>query len=113
MAVLGGITTILVGTLLIRHRQLIAYFKNSFTFIKEDYQSEIEVTYGNFFNESFKAFKYGIKSIRKSESSHVYHDDKTNEINQILVLTGKLLVVSGILGIIIAFIGTIWMQKWT
>ena len=112
VVVFGCTITVLSGVLLIRHRQLIEYFKSSFTFIREDYSSKIEVKYGNVFKESFEALKYGIKSIRKSESTDVYHEDNTNEINQILVLLGKLLVATGILGIIIIFIGTIWMF-WT
>lgn len=107
LAVFGFTITILGGILLVRHRQLIEYFKDSFTFIRENYSSEIEVKYGNILNESVQAFKYGIKSIQKSESNNIYR--KENEINQILVLIGKLLIVTGILGIITVFIGTIWM----
>jgi hypothetical protein len=112
VVVFGCTITILSGILLIKHRQLIEYFKSSFTFIREDFSAKIEVKYGNVFKESVAAIKYGIKSIRKTESADVYHDDSTNEINQILVLIGKLLVATGILGIIIILIGTIWML-WT
>lgn len=109
LVVFGCIITILGGVLLIRHRQLIEYFKSAFTFIREDYTAEIEVKYGNLFKESVEAFKYGVKSIGKSESTNAYGEDQTNEINQILILLGKLLVITGILGIVVIFIGTIWM----
>ena len=109
LVVFGCIITVLGGVILIRHRQLIEYFKKAFTFIREDYQPEIEAEYGNFFTESIAALKFGIKSLGKNDSTNVFHGDKTFEINKILVLIGKLLVVTGILGIIVIFIGTIWM----
>jgi hypothetical protein len=85
------------------------YFKDTFSFIKEDYSPEINVKYGNFFKESMQAIKFGFKSLRTSSSEDVYNLDKNNEINQIIVLLGKLLVFSGILGIVSAFISNVWV----
>ncbi|XMO85377.1 hypothetical protein AAFN75_11315 [Algibacter sp. AS12] len=109
LALIGNVIAILWGVLLIRHRQCIAYFKNTFTFIKDDYQPELEVNYGNFFSESFEAFKYGIKFLGKNSSALTYGKDKTFEINQILVLIGKLLIALGVFGIIVTIISSFWM----
>ncbi len=109
LVVFGSIITILTGVLLIRHRQLIEYFKSSFTFIRKDFQPEKEIKYGNVFKESVETIRYGAKIIGKSEATDAYGEDTSNEINKIVVLIGKLLVISGILGIIIILIGTFWM----
>lgn len=109
LTIFGFVTVILSGLLLIRHRKLIFYFKDTFSFIREDYSPEIEVTYGNFFKESLEAIKFGFRSLMKSTSQDIYNNDKVYEINQIIVLIGKLLVLSGVLGIIIAFISSLWM----
>ncbi|WP_299017736.1 hypothetical protein [uncultured Polaribacter sp.] len=107
--VFGFTITILGGILLIRHRQCIAYFKSSFTFIKQDYEPEIVEDYDNIFKEALKAIKYGFSTLKKSNSKQRYFSNQSNEINQIIVLIGKLVVFSGILGIITTFISSIWM----
>lgn len=105
----GCVITVLGGILLMRHRQLIDYFKSAFTFIREDYQPDMESEHGHVISESINALRYGMRSLRKSDNASVFGKDETLEINKILVLIGKLLVATGILGIIIIFIGTIWM----
>jgi hypothetical protein len=107
--ILGCVITILTGVLLIRHRQLIEYFKDSFSFIRDDYQADKEIQYGNILSEMARAIKYGFKALRKSSSQTSFYENKSNEINQILVLIGKLIIAIGILGIIIIIIGTFWM----
>ena len=109
VTVLGFVSIILSGILLIRHRQLIFYFKDAFGFIKDDYSPEIDVKYGDFFKESISAIKFGFKSLKQSTSKDIYNSDKKNEINQIIVLLGKLLVFSGVIGIITTFISSLWM----
>lgn len=109
LVILGCIITILTGVLLIRHRQLIEYFKDSFTFIKDDYQAEQEIQYENVFSALERTIKYGLKVLGKSSSQESFGGNTSNEINQILVLIGKLIIVTGILGIIIIVIGTLWM----
>lgn len=109
LVILGCIITILTGSLLIRHRQLIEYFKDSFTFIKDDYQAEQEIQYGTVFSELGRTIKYGLKALGKSSSQESFGGNRPNEINQILVLIGKLIIATGILGIIIIVIGTLWM----
>ncbi|WP_298516929.1 hypothetical protein [uncultured Kordia sp.] len=111
IAIIGFGITILTGILLIRHRQLIEYFKSSFSFIRDDYQAEKEIEYGDFFSELFKAIKYGFTSLGKSNSRTAFNENKgkSNEINRILVLIGKLMIVTGVLGILISIVGTLWM----
>jgi hypothetical protein len=107
--ILGCVITILTGVLLIRHRQLIEYFKDSFSFIRDDYQADKEIQYGNIFSALARAIKYGFKALGKSSSQTSFDENKSNEINQILVLIGKLIIATGILGIVIIIIGTLWM----
>lgn len=109
LVILGCVITILTGVLLIRHRQFIEYFKDSFSFIRDDYQAEKEIQYGNIFSALTKAIKYGFKALGKSSSQTSFDENRSNEINQILVLIGKLIIATGILGIIIIIIGTLWM----
>jgi hypothetical protein len=109
ITVFGFVTVILSGILLIRHRQLIFYFKDAFGFIREDYTAEIDVKYGNIFTESIAAIKFGFRSLKSSKSEDIYSTDKTNEINQIIVLLGKLMVLSGVLGVLTAFLSSFWM----
>ena len=109
ITVFGFVTVILSGILLIRHRQLIFYFKDDFGFIREDYTAEIDVKYGNIFTESIAAIKFGFRSLKSSKSEDIYSTDKTNEINQIIVLLGKLMVLSGVLGVLTTFLSSFWM----
>ena len=108
-SVIGGIITILTGILLIRHRQVIEYAKAFFSFIRDDFQAEHEVQYGAVWTDLLKTITYGIKALGKSSSQEGFSDDKANEINQLVVLLGKLIIVSGILAIISITIATVWM----
>jgi hypothetical protein len=109
ITIFGFVSIILMGIILIRHRQLIFYFKDTFGFIKEDYSPKLDVEYGNFFKESFIAIKFGFKALKKNTSEDIYNSDRKNEINQIIVLLGNLVVLSGVLGIITTFISSLWM----
>ena len=108
-SVIGGIITILTGILLIRHRQVIEYAKGFFSFIRDDFQAEHEVQYGAVWTDLLKTITYGFKALGKSSSQDGFGDDKANEVNQLLVLLGKLIIVSGILAIISITIATVWM----
>jgi hypothetical protein len=100
IVIFGSLITILTGILFIKHRQFIAYFKDAFTFIKSDYQAVQDIQYDNVFSQLASVFKYGIKSMGKSNSQDALVKDRSNEINHILVLIGKVLIVTGLLGIL-------------
>ncbi|MCB4807931.1 hypothetical protein LG651_06675 [Tamlana sp. 62-3] len=109
IAALSSLISIITGVLLIRHRQVIFYFKSAFSFIKDDYVFEEEINYNGFFKEAIQVLKFGIKSLGKSSSKTVYGDNQIFEISILVVLLGKVLVFIGFVGIVLKFIGSIWM----
>ncbi|KJD37270.1 hypothetical protein PW52_02305 [Tamlana sedimentorum] len=109
ISALSSLISVITGVLLIRHRQVIFYFKSAFSFIKDDYVSEEEINYNGFFKEAIQVLKFGVKSLGKSSSKTVYGDNQIFEISILVVLLGKVLVFIGFVGIVLKFIGTIWM----
>ena len=95
---------LVVGILLIRHRQLIMYFKSAFTFIREDYDAEEELVYGSFLSDMFDAFRFGCYTLGMKAAK-----GEPFGINRSIVLLGKLLVFYSFLGILLSFFVTIIM----
>lgn len=92
---------ITVGVLLIRHRQVIFYFKSAFTFIREDYEVGEALDHRNFFRDMWDVFRFacsalGVKAAR--DKNTVFG------INRLVVFLGKLFVVYGIIVIIMSLL---------
>lgn len=106
------VLTILLGTLLIRHREVLNYFKDTFSFIKADYNPSLEIEHQSFLEGIFNTFKNALRLLGDGnlyQDSVNENDNKSFEINQIITLIGQVLIISGILAILITLGSTIWM----
>lgn len=101
---------IITGLLLIKHREVIAYFKDSFTFIRDDYSSEYELADMSFFSGLSNVFSYGVKMLTNSQAPTHAAEDKTTSPHRLLIVTGQLMIIGGLLGIFLVITGTIWMM---
>lgn len=109
LVVFGNIITILTGVLFINHRELLSYFKDTFTFIKDDYNPPSNIKHMGLFPSIGKVIKSSFNLLGDGASIKENELNEEFGVNQILVLIGQVLIISGILGMVLMILGTIWM----
>ena len=99
LAFVACVITIATGLLLARHRKVLLYFKGVFSFIRDDYYDGAQEEYPNLISEMLNVITYGFSILSGSTGR-----DETIGVERLLVLLGRLTILTGIIGMVAAFI---------
>ncbi|MEL6672853.1 MAG: hypothetical protein AAFR61_11700 [Bacteroidota bacterium] len=110
-SLLGQTLTLILGVLLVRHRELIAYFKGTFSFIRDDFDPYLQVAHSGFLAGVKEVIQDGVGQI---ESANTSPDEQAQSkiavrINRIIVLTGRIIILLTVISMLLSIGLTIWM----